>query len=142
MTFLTARNSLRTNTAESIAQLTGGEFFHFHNAKDLKSDLITVLQRRAQLLCAHFSADSVTPGLHALHMKIKDRPSWCSSLEVSIGLKTTQDSKAYLTREARKGNAGPSTALRSGRDDNSVEGVEYFPLKLLRQNRIVIPTGA
>ncbi len=40
MTFLTARNALRTKTAESIAQLTGGEFFHFHDAKDLKAGLI------------------------------------------------------------------------------------------------------
>ena len=42
MTFLAARNALRTNTAESIAQLTGGEFFHFHDAKDLKAGLIAV----------------------------------------------------------------------------------------------------
>src|SRR5580700_1351631 len=41
MAFLAARNSLRTNTAESIAQLTGGEFVHFNNAKDLKAGLIT-----------------------------------------------------------------------------------------------------
>jgi VWFA-related protein len=42
MTFLTARNSLRTDTAESLAKLTGGEFFHFHNAKDLKAGLIAL----------------------------------------------------------------------------------------------------
>ena len=29
MTFLTARNALRTKTAESIAQLAGGEFFRW-----------------------------------------------------------------------------------------------------------------
>lgn len=42
VTFLAARDALRTKTAESIAQLTGGEFFHFHDAKDLKADLIAV----------------------------------------------------------------------------------------------------
>jgi hypothetical protein len=42
------------------------------------------------------------------------------------------------------GIAGPSTTIlrSSGRDDNSVGGFEYFPLDLLRPNRIVIPTGA
>jgi hypothetical protein len=40
--------------------------------------------------------------------------------------------------------AGPSTTLlrSSDRDDNSVAGVKYFSLKLLRYDRIVIPTGA
>ena len=32
----------------------------------------------------------------------------------------------------RERTAGPSTALRSGRDDNSIAGVKYFTLKLLR----------
>ena len=42
MTLLTARNGLRTNTAESIAELTGGEFRRFHDAKDLKTGLFAV----------------------------------------------------------------------------------------------------
>src|ERR1700737_5519532 len=42
MSFLTARNALRTNTAESIAELTGGEFRRFHDAKDLKTGLFAV----------------------------------------------------------------------------------------------------
>jgi hypothetical protein len=42
MTFPTARNALRNKTAESIAQLSGGQFFHFHDAKDLKAGLIAV----------------------------------------------------------------------------------------------------
>ena len=32
----------------------------------------------------------------------------------------------------RERTAGPSTALRSGRDDNSIAGVKYFTLKLVR----------
>src|ERR1700677_1605266 len=41
-----------------------------------------------------------------------------------------------------KRTAGPSTTLRSGRDDNSVCRVKYLSLKLCGYNRIVIPTGA
>ena len=43
MTFVTARNGLRTKTAESIAQLAGGEFFRFHDMKSLKAGLIALL---------------------------------------------------------------------------------------------------
>jgi hypothetical protein len=43
---------------------------------------------------------------------------------------------------ARKETAGPSTALRSGRDDSSVVAQQLLPGKLDPCNRIVIPTGA
>jgi hypothetical protein len=58
MAFLVARNALRTNTAEAIGQLTGGEFFHFHEDKDLKAGLIAVSKRCAELLCAEFPPES------------------------------------------------------------------------------------
>jgi VWFA-related protein len=74
MGFLAARNALRKNTAESIAQLTGGEFFHFHNAKDLKSGLIAVSNDVPNFYVLSFRPTTPAPGLHALHLEIKDRP--------------------------------------------------------------------
>jgi VWFA-related protein len=74
MTFLAARNSLRNKTAESIAQLTGGEFFQFHNAKDLKASLITISNDLPNYYVLSFRPSSLTPGLHALHVEAKDRP--------------------------------------------------------------------
>lgn len=74
MTFLTARNALRNKTAESIAQLAGGEFFRFHNAKDLKANLITVSNDVPNYYVLSFRPTSLTPGLHALHVETKDRP--------------------------------------------------------------------
>jgi VWFA-related protein len=74
MTFLTARNALRNKTAESIAQLTGGEFFHFHNAKDLKASLITISNDLPNYYVLSFRPSSPTPGLHALQVETKDRP--------------------------------------------------------------------
>jgi VWFA-related protein len=74
MTYLTARNALRTNTAESIAQLAGGEFFHFHNAKDLKANLITVSNDVPNYYVLSFRPTSLTPGLHALHLETRERP--------------------------------------------------------------------
>jgi VWFA-related protein len=74
MTFLAARNALRTNTAESIARLTGGEFFHFHDAKDLKSGLISFSNDVPNYYVLSFRPTSLAPGLHALNVQLKDRP--------------------------------------------------------------------
>lgn len=74
MTFLTARNALRTNTAESIAQIAGGEFFHFHDAMDLKAGLIAVSNDAPNYYVLSFRPASLAPGLHTLRVAIKDRP--------------------------------------------------------------------
>ncbi|HLW85217.1 MAG TPA: VWA domain-containing protein [Candidatus Sulfotelmatobacter sp.] len=74
MAFLTARNALRTKTAESIAQLAGGEFFHFHDAKDLKAGLIAVSNDVPNYYVLSFRPTSPTPGLHALRVQAKGRP--------------------------------------------------------------------
>ena len=74
MAFVSARNSLRTKTTASIAELTGGEFFHFHNAKDLKAGLVSVSNDVPNYYVLSFRPTSPTPGLHAIHLEMKDRP--------------------------------------------------------------------
>jgi VWFA-related protein len=76
MTFLTARNSLRTNTAESLAQLTGGEFFHFRDARDLKVGLIALSNDIPNYYVLSFQPANPLPGLHALRVATKDRPQF------------------------------------------------------------------
>jgi VWFA-related protein len=74
MAFLAGRNALRTNTSEAVAQLAGGEFFHFHNAKDLKPGLIAISNDVPNYYVLSFRPTSLTPGLHALHVEIRNRP--------------------------------------------------------------------
>ena len=74
MAFLTARNGLRTNTAESLAQLAGGEFRSFHNAKDLKAGLIAVSNDVPNDYVLSFSPTTPTSGLHALHVESRANP--------------------------------------------------------------------
>jgi len=76
MTFLTARNALHSNTAESLAQLTGGEFFRFHDVKDLKAGLIGVSNDIPNYYVLSFRPANPTPGLHALHVATKGRPQF------------------------------------------------------------------
>ncbi len=73
MAFLTARDGLRTKTAESIAQLAGGEFFHFRNAKDLKAGLIAVSNDVPNYYVLSFRPTALTPGLHALQVETRNR---------------------------------------------------------------------
>jgi von Willebrand factor type A domain len=68
MTFLTARNTMRTNTAESIAALTGGEFHRFHDAKDLKAGLFALSNDVPNYYVLSFRPTEATPGLHALRV--------------------------------------------------------------------------
>jgi VWFA-related protein len=73
MTFLTARNGLRTNTAETVAKLTGGEFFHFHDARDLKRGLIAVSNDVPNYYVLSFHPTSLSAGIHALNVEIRNR---------------------------------------------------------------------
>lgn len=74
MTFLAARNSLRTNTAESLAQLTGGEFYKFNDARHLKASLIGASNNIPNYYILSFRPVDPTPGLHALRVTAKNRP--------------------------------------------------------------------
>ena len=76
MSFLVARNGLRTNTAQSLAQLTGGEFHHFQDAKDIKSGLIALSNDIPNYYVLSFKPANPTPGLHALHVTTKSHPQF------------------------------------------------------------------
>jgi hypothetical protein len=73
MSFLAARTALRTKTAESVAQLAGGEFFHFHDAKELKAALIALSNDLPNYYVLSFRPTAPTPGPHALHVETQAR---------------------------------------------------------------------
>lgn len=73
MAFLAARSSLRHKTAESVAELAGGEAAHFHNAKDLKAGLIALSNDLPNYYVLSFRPTDATAGLHALKVEIKGR---------------------------------------------------------------------
>jgi VWFA-related protein len=74
MAYLTARNGLRINTSATLAQLTGGEFARFSNAKDLRAGLIAVSHDTLNYYVLSFRPTASTAGPHALHVEIRDRP--------------------------------------------------------------------
>ena len=66
MTFFAARSSLRKNTAESVTELTGGEFRRFHDAKDLRAGLFAVSNDVPNYYVLSFRPTNPAPGLHVL----------------------------------------------------------------------------
>jgi VWFA-related protein len=74
MAAIFARNSLRKNVPETVAHLTGGEFFTFKDSKTLQHDLLTISNRVPNRYVLSFQPLSTHPGLHAIEVKLKDRP--------------------------------------------------------------------
>jgi hypothetical protein len=74
MSFLAARSALRTRTAESAAQLAGGEFFPFHNAGDLKNGLLALSNDLPNYSVLSFRPSSPASGFHTLQVEAKGRP--------------------------------------------------------------------
>jgi len=74
MALLTARNGLKRNVPESVAQLTGGEYFAFKNATTLTRHLITISSDVPSYYVLSFRPQSPHAGLHALELSLKDRP--------------------------------------------------------------------
>jgi VWFA-related protein len=74
--FLAAKDGLKRNVPESVAQLTGGEYFAFKDAKTLAQHLITISNDVPNYYFLSFRPQSLQPGLHALELKVKDRPEY------------------------------------------------------------------
>lgn len=71
---LAAVNGFRTNTPETVAHLTGGEYFKFSNIKSLEKDLNTITNHIPNRYVLTFHPLSPQPGIHALQLTLKDYP--------------------------------------------------------------------
>ena len=69
---IAARNALRRNISESVAHLTGGEYFKFKNTKTLDHDLFTIANHIPNRYVLSFHPQSPTPGFHTIVLKLRD----------------------------------------------------------------------
>jgi VWFA-related protein len=74
MAFVAAKDGIKRNVPESVAQLTGGEYFAFKDAKTLSGHLITISNDVPNYYVLSFRPQSPQPGLHALELRLKNRP--------------------------------------------------------------------
>jgi hypothetical protein len=59
-----------------VAQLTGGEYFAFKDAKTLAQHLITISNDVPNYYFLSFHPQSPHTGFHALELRVKDRPEY------------------------------------------------------------------
>jgi len=71
---LAAVGGLRRNTPETVAHLTGGEYFKFTNTKSLENDLNTIANHIPNRYVLSFHPQEPQPGIHALQLTLKDYP--------------------------------------------------------------------
>ncbi len=68
---IATRRALRKNISKSVAQLTGGEYFRFKNAKTLDQDLLTIANHIPNRYVLSFQPSSPTPGFHSLVLSVR-----------------------------------------------------------------------
>ncbi|HEY0701291.1 MAG TPA: VWA domain-containing protein [Candidatus Acidoferrales bacterium] len=74
MAYLAAKDGLQRNVPESVAELTGGEYFPFKNKNSLTRDLITTSNDLPNYYVLSFRPQAPVAGLHALALSVKGRP--------------------------------------------------------------------
>ena len=74
MAYLAASQGMRRNTAQSIAELTGGMYRGFKDGKDLEADFSILARDMPNYYILSFRPTELTPGAHALRLAMKDRP--------------------------------------------------------------------
>lgn len=74
MAFLAAREGLQRNVPETVAKLTGGEYFPFKDARSLARSLVTISNDVPNHYVLSFVPQSPHPGLHSLELQLQGRP--------------------------------------------------------------------
>ncbi|RXH57469.1 VWA domain-containing protein [Granulicella sibirica] len=71
---IAASNGLKRNAPETVARLTGGEYFKLTNAKSLERSLSVITNHLPNRYMLSFQPVSPQAGLHHLSVKLIDRP--------------------------------------------------------------------
>ena len=74
MAAILATDGLKRNVPETVANLTGGEYFKLTNSKNLEHDLATISNHIPNRYILSFQPQSPHTGLHALDLRLKNYP--------------------------------------------------------------------
>jgi VWFA-related protein len=75
MAAIMASDGLRQNVPETVARLTGGEYFKLSNPKNLERDLATISNHIPNRYVLSFQPQTPHSGLHALDLRLKNYPN-------------------------------------------------------------------
>ena len=69
-----AADALQRNVPETVAQLTGGEYFKFEDSRSLVRDLMTISNHVPNRYVLSFHPQAPHPGFHTIELRLNDRP--------------------------------------------------------------------
>jgi VWFA-related protein len=72
---LLAMSAMRQNAAETVAHLTGGEYYSFKDRKSLQKSMLTVSNHVPNRYTLSFRPEAPHPGMHTLKLQLKDYPN-------------------------------------------------------------------
>ena len=67
---------MHRNAPETVAQLTGGEYFRFGNTRNLESSLLTISNHVPNRYVLSFQPRAPHPGLHSIKVRLKEHPNF------------------------------------------------------------------
>lgn len=71
MAYIAAKDQMKANVPESVARLTGGEYFRFRDANSLRRDLIVISNDVPNRYVLSFRPMLPHPGLHAIALSLR-----------------------------------------------------------------------
>ncbi len=74
MAAIAATDGLHRNIPETVAKLTGGEYFKFNDVRSLERDLATISNHVPNRYILSFQPQSPRPGPHAITLQLKNYP--------------------------------------------------------------------
>jgi len=74
MAAIAAMEGMQRNAPETVAHLTGGEYFPFSNAHNLEKSLLTISNHIPNRYVLSFQPRSPHPGLHVIELRLKEHP--------------------------------------------------------------------
>jgi len=69
---IAATAGLHRNTAETVAKLTGGEYFHEKDVRSLEKSLLTISNHLPNRYILSFHPQAPQPGFHTLQLRLKN----------------------------------------------------------------------
>jgi len=66
---------MHRNAPQTVAQLTGGEYFPFSNTRSLEKSLLTISNHVPNRYILSFQPRSPHLGLHTIELKLKEHPN-------------------------------------------------------------------
>ncbi len=72
--FIAAVGAMEKNVPETVARLTGGEYFSFHSPRNLERDLATLANHVPNRYVLSFHPEAPHAGLHSLQLTLPDYP--------------------------------------------------------------------